>query len=158
MTLQVSPLSTPDPRVLRSAARGEYEAIAKAGAAAGRTLAIETFNEEERFYLVKPLSAELTVARKDSSTEDHWGTPFVWKKGDLLLHCQRFMPRSQHTTTSFVLGLPRMTSLRVPAQLCRMALDLAEKEVTATRNTGATNWHQLSREDADLIVLRCRTT
>ena len=113
---------------------------------------------QERFYLVKPLSAELTVARKDSSTEDHWGTPFVWKKGDLLLHCQRFMPRSQHTTTSFVLGLPRMTSLRVPAQLCRMALDLAEKEVTATRNTGATNWHQLSREDADLIVLRCRTT
>ena len=42
------------------------------------------------------------------------------------------------------------------AQLCRMALDLAEKEVTATRNTGATKWYQLSREDGDLIVLRCQ--
>ena len=103
---------------------------------------------------MKPTSSSLVKARSAGRSTDRWGREYEWKKGDYMLRCQRFMPRSARTTTSF---LPQETALYVPAQLCRMTLTLAEHQVPPTRNSGASVWYQLSSKDNELVALRCRT-
>ena len=74
--------------------------------------------------LVEPL--KIVAARKPRGargresawSEEHAGVEFKFKQGEPVLLCKRCMPKTEHTTWSFVSGPG--TTLRNPAQLCRI--------------------------------------
>jgi hypothetical protein len=157
--IQLRPVSAVDPTALQRHVRADFEKIAHEGAAEGTPLAIETFDDDHTFFLVKPLNKKLTAYRgKAGKVYNFFGVDFKIQPGDLLLECQRFMPRSERTQWSFVLE-KQATRMRVPAYLCRMKVKLVEKRARHhVHGSGGGSGTRFDVKPADklLIMESCR--
>ena len=120
--LQLRPASAVDPRALLPHVQKDFEQIARDGLGAKSTLVVETFSEESFF---RPRGAAQDRRREEPRgargresawSEEHAGVEFKFKQGEPVLLCKRYMPKTEHTTWSFVSGPG--TTLRNPAQLC----------------------------------------
>ena len=132
--LQVSVKHAAEPMELRRARARQgsaYVELARKGAAQGADLAFETFDDETTYMIVKPLAGLLQAAHKTETLSTPFGIDFRVKKGELLLNCQRYLPRSPHSTTALVLEPAGHNSFFVPAVLCRGEVALVAHEPAA---------------------------